>query len=725
MHTAAKCCLSFCLGLFAATLFGVSFPFWVSALLGATSLLCFFLGRWIPVKQLGAFLLIAAIGAVYFSGYLTLTFERAQPFGEDTAVVTGSVREISERDNGYTYTIKADQIGNTAFPIPILVNLYTEEKVDACYGDVLTATAKLYPVEAPTPVALWDTSAAKGIDLTGSVVSAVEVTSGRITFSGLCLALRDLLRDSLRVTIPMPESGVLEGILFGKRDHIPYSVTRDFNRSGIAHVLAVSGLHIAIFTALLAGLFSLLKIPVRFGRVMILAFLAIFCAMAGFTPSVLRACLMAGILTIGKMNNRYLNSVDVLLLAAVVILLFSPYCIVNLSFLLSFFSVLGILLFAKPLEKALRGDRCKKMKGVVIGSVSVSLAAMVFTTPILAIAFGCFSILSPLVNLLVIPLMAPLMAFGFLTAVTGLFFPPVAQLCGFVAQQLCSILLSIASLFSNIPFAVLPTGYEYVPYLILACLLLFLLTLMSRRKAKLFAVTGWLCLNLTLVGVLSYQLLSADQLHITVLENLYQNPVLIECCGKTVLINCTNEYGAETVCSYLDSRGIGKIDLIAFCGTDVLSAAGLELLLQEVPVDYIYAPSDEAAELFSVMAEQEGVTVLSADRAEISMSPVTVTEEELIGEDVLFVSCNGFTVAYSDNSSSLAAASRQEQLEVALLDVENAPSQNQIAAEAVLWLRDDAKSDFSGNAWLIPTGSTSHVVTDGNRLLIQKGGGWE
>ena len=191
------------------------------------------------------------------------------------------------------------------------------------------------------------------------------------------------------------------------------------------------------------------------------------------------------------------------------------------------------------------------------------------------------------------------------------------------------------------------------------------------------------------------------------------------------MINCTNEYGAETVCSYLDSRGIGKIDLIAFCGTDVPSAAGLELLLQEVPVDYIYAPSDEAAELFSVMAEQEGVTVLSADRAEISMSPVTVTEEELIGEDVLFVSCNGFTVAYSDNSSSLAAASRQEQLEVALLDVENAPSQNQIAAEAVLWLRDDAKSDFSGNAWLIPTGSTSHVVTDGNRLLIQKGGGWE
>ena len=116
--------------------------------------------------------------------------------------------------------------------------------------------------------------------------------------------------------------------------------------------------------------------------------------------------------------------------------------------------------------------------------------------------------------------------------------------------------------------------------------------------------------------------------------------------------------------------------------------------------------------------------MLSADQAGISMGPVTVTEEELIGEDVLFVSCNGFTAAYSENSSSLAAASRQDQLGVALLDAEKAPSQNQIAAGAVLWLREDADSDLSGNAWLLPTGATSRAVTDGDRLLIQKGGGW-
>lgn len=721
MHTAAKICLAFCLGLFVATIFGNSIPFFAAGLFAVIALFTYFFRNCLPVKRIYLFSLIVAIGAAYFSTYLALTVTQTEQFEGQTTVVTGSVREMKQRDGGYTYTVKADNIGGNDFVVPVLVNLYVDEPLDADYGDTLTAKVEVYSVEDPTVISLWGSSAAKGIDLTGRVVSAVKVTPGRTTFSGLCMNLRDNLCNSLSINLPSPESAVMEGILFGKKDQIPYSIMRDFNHSGIAHVLAVSGLHISIITALLLGFFALLKIPLRVGRLLALAFLAIFCAMAGFTPSVVRACLMAAILAVGEIYHRHINRLDTLGVAAMIILIISPYCIVNLSFLLSFFSVLGILLFATPLTKKLYGNRQGRGMKFILGSISVSLSAMVFTVPIIALSFGCFSVVSPIVNLFIVPLMEPLILFGLLTAVIGLFFPSVALFLGFVTEQLCSLLEAIAKFFSDLPFAILPAGYDYVPALIFACLVLFALPLIFCRKPKVLGVTGLLCLNMILATAFSYQLFSANQMEITVLENLYQSPILIQCCGKTVLLNCTNKYGAETVCSYMDGHGIKKIDLMLFVGMDSPSMVGTQLLLDEVPVEMIAVPSGSSFDTFSYLGEKAGVPVVAADTISWVVDSITIIEKKEASSDVLLLSCDGFVVGYSNNSSSLAIASHTVPLNIALLDAEKAPSREQIITDELFWLHEDS-SITESNVELLSTKRTNRIVTDGNKITVRKGG---
>ena len=110
MRTAAKLCLSFCIGVFLATICGVSLPFLAAAALGVAALVTYLLRSLLPSKRIWAFVLIAAIGATYFSCYIGMTVLRGQPFGGETVVVSGNISEISERENGYTYTIKADTL---------------------------------------------------------------------------------------------------------------------------------------------------------------------------------------------------------------------------------------------------------------------------------------------------------------------------------------------------------------------------------------------------------------------------------------------------------------------------------------------------------------------------------------------------------------------------------------------------------------------------------------
>lgn len=719
MRTAAKLCLSFCIGVFLATICGVSLPFLAAAALGVAALVTYLLRSLLSSKRIWAFVLIAAIGATYFSCYISMTVLRGQPFGGETVVVSGNISEISERENGYTYTIKADTIENTRFVVPLSLNLYTDEDINVDYGDLLTVTADFYPVDYTKPTALWENLAADGIYLTGSMVSLLSVTPQRATLSSVCLSIRDALEESIDLYVTSPENALMNGILFGDTDNISYSTIRDFNLSGISHILSVSGVHIAIITALALGIFELLRVPAKLSRISVLFFLLAFCAIVGFTPPVVRSALMASMLAVSKVGYRYIDGVDSLAIAAVIILIFSPYCVVDMSFLLSFFSTLGILLFSQPISKRLNRGRISPISKIASESIGISISALVFTTPLLAIAFGVIVVVSPIVNLCILPLMTPIMLFGLLTAVAGLFCQPLGQFFGFVSGRLSSLLSAIASFFSELPFAILPAGYNYVPLLVLCCISLFGIAFALKRNKYVFKVVSLLSLNLILLSAFSYQIFSANNMEITVLSSYYQNSIIINCCDKTVVLNCSDEYSARAVCNYTDSHGIEDIDLMTFAGIENPSIDGAEILLKEIPISVIAVPYQNSFEDFSYIAQDSSTKIAVSDIMEAQMSLVTVTEKEIGGSDLFTLSCGGFTLGYSKNSSTLAAASKETPFDVVIIDSEKAPSVSQINSSAVVWLKDVDFVEQHDGYTIIPKELTTQIITDGNYLSIR------
>jgi len=170
------------------------------------------------------------------------------------------------------------------------------------------------------------------------------------------LDLKKKLLWNIKKTMPYPESAFLGGVMLGLRQGLSRQVQDEFRAAGVAHVLAVSGLHVTIITALLFGLLSLFKVPRKFIAPPTIAGLIIFAIITGGRPSTLRAVIMNSIALISycylasNLRTSLLFGISV---AALAILFFMPMILFEASFLYSFMAVLALALLTGPLLKFL------------------------------------------------------------------------------------------------------------------------------------------------------------------------------------------------------------------------------------------------------------------------------------------------------------------------------------------------------------------------------------
>src|SRR4051794_3097444 len=222
--------------------------------------------------------------------------------------------------------------------------------------------------------------------------------------------LRRAAADALTTVLPEPEAGLAAGILIGLRDRVDRDLAAAFTTAGVSHVVAISGWNIAIVAAAIAAVTG------RLGRrrrsiVTILAIVA-YVAFAGASASVVRAALMAGVVLLARESGRAGRATAALGWAATLLLVSDPALIGDAGFQLSSLATAGLIAWATPLTDwfgTLGGGRVPRWLAEGLG---VSLAAQAATLPIVLVSFGRLAILSPLVNLVVVPLVAPAMAVG-------------------------------------------------------------------------------------------------------------------------------------------------------------------------------------------------------------------------------------------------------------------------------------------------------------------------
>ena len=190
-------------------------------------------------------------------------------------------------------------------------------------------------------------------------------------------------------------AGLLTALLTGDRSGLSSELKRDFRTLGISHLLAVSGMHLSILFALFEFILLHLRAGLRLRSVLLLLFVAGFMALCGFSPSVTRAGVMLIIFLAARLFSQKADPFTSLFLSGALIVLFSPFSVVNVSFLLSFFATFGILIANARLFGGRRGGAPGFFKRLLY-MIGVSLAAQIAVLPIAALSFDSLSLLSAL-----------------------------------------------------------------------------------------------------------------------------------------------------------------------------------------------------------------------------------------------------------------------------------------------------------------------------------------
>lgn len=232
-------------------------------------------------------------------------------------------------------------------------------------------------------------------------------TDSSIWLRKAILKWRDQLLHQLQQVLPSDKKviGIAEALLIGYQEDLDPDLMQAYSRTGVVHIIAISGLHVGIIYAVLWWILS--SIPFMHKRtwmkcLSILLFLWIFTLVSGASPSVLRSTVMFSVLLIGKPFDRKLSAFSALLLSAFILLVFDPYLLWNLGFQLSYIAVTGILFLQKPIHSFLKTKY--KFVHPITEMTSVTLAAQLATMPVTLFYFHQFPNYFLIANLIAVPL---------------------------------------------------------------------------------------------------------------------------------------------------------------------------------------------------------------------------------------------------------------------------------------------------------------------------------
>ena len=384
-----------------------------------------------------------------------------------------------------------------------------------------------------------------------------------------------------------------------------------FARSGLAHVLSVSGLHVAalalVLAALLGGLLRAVPAVVRHLDVRRPAALAAlplvwgYVVFTGNQPPAVRSALMLSVVLLGRVVQRSTDSLNALALAAGILLAVDPASVRDLSLQLSFTAVLALVLLAPRLRALLpiswpdprRPGRWRRgleqVREAILGVCAASAAVTIASIPLVATAFHRISLIGWLTNVVALPVASVLTLACALTAGMFCLSPVLAAAPLLVASLAARALLALVRAGAAVPLGTLPSpGFPWPATLAFALGLLGV-ALGVRRS-------GWVA-ALALAVVLGRPFLRpVPPLEVTALPVGHGDALLVSSGGAYLLVDGGGvpdgaDPGARIVLPYLRERGIRRLDAVALSHPHPDHALGLLTVLREVPADRLWLPA--------------------------------------------------------------------------------------------------------------------------------------
>lgn len=278
------------------------------------------------------------------------------------------------------------------------------------------------------------------------------------SFSRLLCRLRKTA--SRRVEDLFPQNAALaKALILGDRDDMNEELTQQFRSSGVAHLLAISGMHVSVLASMLAfALGRFLPRKLTFG--LVLACLMAYGAVIGWRASMLRAIAMYAIMGYAPITGRASDPLTRISAAFLLLFFLNPLSIADAGFGLSFCASGGILLLSTPLYRALHLRRLRgpsngftpfsRLRKWIAGMIAATLAAQLATTPLVLANYGAIPLFATVSNLLAVPLTLFAYGIGFTAALLSCF-PPVAIPLAWISDHLLSALVWTLGICAKLP----------------------------------------------------------------------------------------------------------------------------------------------------------------------------------------------------------------------------------------------------------------------------------
>ena len=488
------------------------------------------------------------------------------------------------------------------------------------YGDRVLVSGRLrspQPARNPGGFDARTYYASRGVHALMSVRDArsYRVTLRNTSFTwqtGVIDPLRNSIDRSIDRTMRGDSAALLKGILLGARRQLPEDLLQTFRTIGLAHILAVSGLHVGLITLVIYTLLSVLRLPRNIVVAGTLGVLVLYAFITNLTPSVIRATIMAALFLAGRQLDRQTDTVNILAVAAVAILLIWPSALFDLSFQLSFLATYAIIT-GYPRMKELLPERISRSEKWwarwLRDGLLVSVAAQFGALPVVAGTFYQVSWMSAVANLFIGPLVFLNTTFGVLTALTGPLAIEIARLFSAANALVLFAMIHLSKAFSGAPSALVevpaPSTLFFASFYGAGLLLLWKPDGARAQRARQGLVA--LCLL-----VFCYNLLPDRSLRITVLDVGQGDAIFIACPnGRTLLVDGgarTPFYdaGARVILPFMRAKGYRRVDTIIVTHPDLDHYGGLRAVVESVEVGEVIS-SGVGSESGSYRAWREAI----------------------------------------------------------------------------------------------------------------------
>lgn len=359
-------------------------------------------------------------------------------------------------------------------------------------GDEVTFVGKLYPI-AEGSASFRNYFKSCGFCLSAYPLGEVTVQKGkRASVKTVLLHERKKAVNQILSSFDGDVSGVVVSVLMGDKTYLSDEVYASFSRSGTAHTMAVSGLHLSIWIMFILEILRKRGAASKLTVVFMMLFVLLIMFFASFSGSVKRAGLMMLLYLGSQLFSGRADSLNSLGFSSAAVLFLNPYSAVNPSFLLSFLATLSIILFAVPLsdlftERLKRRFHLRKipkpLRAVTV-SVFISFFAELATLPLQIKYFGGFSSVGAATNLLFLPAFSPAVLCSGLY-VMFYFVPLLSKLLLFLAQLAVRYCVFTAELMSSFKYSYISVSEDFaLPSFCLVAVFFSLLYLYMRRLKK-------------------------------------------------------------------------------------------------------------------------------------------------------------------------------------------------------------------------------------------------